>query len=123
MALAAISPSSSMMSRTARRRRGDRVPGERGEVLVHLSEAGGDLAPGNQRRHRVPVAHRLAQGDEVRGDLVPGEAPQARSGPAEPGLHLVGQEQSPGLMHGVAQPGHEVRPGVQDAAAGEHRVG
>ena len=72
--------------------------------------------------HRVAVAHRLAQRDDVGDHAVHVEPPQVRAGPAEPRLDLVGHEQPAGRApapYGVLQVVARRR---EDAVAGEPRV-
>ena len=77
-------------------RRGDRAAAERGEEVVARREALRDGRGGDHRAHREPVADRLAQGDEIRHEAIDREAPEPIPDAAEPGLHLVGDEEAAG---------------------------
>ena len=56
-------------------------------------ELGSDVGAGDDCRHRMAVAHRLAKGDDVRGEPMELEAPEVCAGPAEADLDLVGHEE------------------------------
>ena len=73
--------------------RGDRVPAEGAEHASLRREPLNQFAASYHRRHRVAVAHRLAEGDHVGLQAVPLEGPQVPAEPAVPGLDLVRDEQ------------------------------
>ena len=80
------------------------------------------LAPGDHRADRLAVAHRLAEGDEVRLDPEPAERPERVAGAAVPTLHLVGDPQP---TCGPGQPDqflHVARLQVVDPVALQHTV-
>src|SRR4051812_47342301 len=100
----------------------NRIAAEGAEVLVDPAELGGDLVAGDQRRDRMPVAHRLAESDEVRRQAEVLEAPEVLSTTPEAGLHLVSEEQAAAGTDLVLQSVHEFVPRGEDARAAEHTV-
>ena len=60
-------------------------------------ELGGHLGAADDRRHRVAVAHRLAERDDVGGDTPGGEAPQPVAGAPVARLDLVSDVEGAGL--------------------------
>ena len=74
----------------------DRGAGEGREEVPARGELGRDRRRRDDGAHRVPVAHRLAEGDDVRHDAVLGEAPERLPDAAEAGLHLVGDAERAG---------------------------
>ena len=69
---------------------GDRGAGEGREEVPALGELRGDRRGRDHGAHRVAVAHRLAERDDVGHDAVLGKAPERLADAAEPRLHLVG---------------------------------
>ena len=74
-------------------RAGDGIAAEGVEIFHAVVEAVGNLARGDQGRHRVAVADGLAHGDEVRHRPFRLERPHMRADAAEADLHLVGDHQ------------------------------
>ena len=74
---------------------GHRGAGEGREEVPALGELGGDGRGRHDGPHRVAVAHRLPERDDVGHDAVLGEAPERLADPAEPRLHLVGDAERP----------------------------
>ena len=103
------------------RRARDRVAAEGREEGRPRAEPVHDLGPGDDRGDRVAVAHRLSEGDDVGGHAPAREAPQLAR-PAIAGLHLVGDEQCPGVVRGGDDLAHHRGLGHEDAVRGEGRV-
>ena len=90
----------------------DRVAAEGVEVPGRPPELRQHRLPGDDPGDRQPVAHRLAHRHDVRHQPgVPLVAPQLRAGPAEPGLHLVGDVEPARRAHQRRRPGRGTRPG------------
>ena len=110
------------VQRRKRRRRADRVTAERVEITERLTEGAHHIWPRGDRRNRMPVRHRLADGHHIRHDaqrLVP---PEMRAEPPEAGLHLVGDEQAPGAPDDRCRWREEVRPQFRETFIGEERA-
>ena len=89
-----------MTSRTARPIAQETgLPREGVEVLHAGDEGGGDLRRRHHRAHRMPVADRLAQRDDVGHHAVALEAPEVLADAAEPDLHLIGHAHPAGGPH------------------------
>src|SRR6185437_14434688 len=67
----------------------DRVAAGRGEEAALRGERLGDLAAGDDGAHRMPVAERLGDGDDVGRDALFDEAPEVVAEPAVADLDLV----------------------------------
>ncbi len=101
---------------------GDRVAAEGAEELHAVGERVGDLRRGDDGRHRVAVADRLAEDDDVRHHALGLEGPELAADAAEADLHLVGDAEAAGRAD-VAVGGLEVALGRDDlAAAAEQRL-
>ena len=100
----------------------DRRSGEGREEVPARGELGSDRRRRDHSAHRVPVPHRLAQGDDVGDDAVLGEPPERLTDATEPGLHLVGDaERTDGARSCVGGPEVARRHG-EDAVAREDVV-
>ncbi len=94
----ATSPSYSMVSITARRRRARHRSAAHGGGVVARLERLRKLAPGDAGADRQAVAQRFGQGDHVRLRAGVLEA-EHLAGPAEPGLDLVEDQRQVVLSH------------------------
>lgn len=70
----------------------------------------------------MPVAHRLAQRDEVRRQPEVAEPPQIPPTPPEPRLYFVREEQPATRSYFVLQALHELADGCEDAGTAEDTV-
>src|SRR5687768_12501525 len=84
-----------------RGRHRDRVAAERAEHVAAGAELLSDLAPCEDGRDGMAVAHRLAEGDEVGLDAQALVRPQRGAGPAVAALNLIRDPQRSG---GASEP-------------------
>ena len=73
----------------------DRVAAERAEELRRRAQPVDVGPPSDHGGHRVPVAHGLAQGDEVRLESDRHERPEVLARASVAGLDLVGDDERP----------------------------
>ena len=78
---------------------GYRIAAKGIEVLHAADKAGGNLRRGHHGAHRMTVADRLADGDDIRHDALRFERPEMFADPAKTDLHLIGQTRAPGRTH------------------------
>src|SRR5262249_5313085 len=81
----------------------DRVAAEGVEVADVAAKRAEQLRRGDHGGDRQPVAHRLAENDQVGLDAVTLEGPPVGPRAAEAGLYLIRDEYAAGLVHDVAR--------------------
>ena len=87
-----------------------------------LGELRRDGRGGHDSAHRVAVAHRLPERDDVGHDVVLGEAPERLADPPEARLHLVGDAQRPRRTGPLVRGAEVAGRYREDAVAREHVV-
>jgi hypothetical protein len=96
-----------------------RVAAERAEEVGPGAEALGDVAPRDDRRDRVTVAHRLAERHDVGPDAEAPIRPRRGAAPAVAALDLVGDPQRAGRPDPFDERRREPRIEVDDPVARE----
>ena len=103
-------------------RSGHRIAAERVEIARLRAEIGQNFGLQDQTRHRVAIAHRLAQADHVGDKTMALKAPHLAASPAKARLHLIGNEKATlGANRGGCRGKEACRIGA-DPIRGEDRV-
>ena len=78
---------------------GHRVAREGVEIAKRAAKRIHRIMRGDHRRHRMPVRHRLADGDDVGGKADLAETPEIRAKTPETGLHLIRDDHATRAAH------------------------
>ncbi len=91
-------------------------------LCANLLKAAGNGGRGDHRRHWMPVAHRLANGDNVRNDVLRLEGPEVRAHSTKADLDLVGDAHAARLPHVLVHLLQVVLRQEHLSAAADHRL-